>query len=486
MKFFQKSIWPSLFKAPVGLAILTCFIYWVYLLFTSQMVIVYDGLEYERLGKMLYQSGWVEYFKTGPHNEPLFPLLINFSMHVADGFSVPYQKVQAGLHILILFSAQLLTLFILRRLHILPIVQAFTILYMGISPTLVNATFSLWSEIATYPFVLGIIIFGVQCWESILSNNYKKIVLYGACLTGVFVMIISVKALFEYVFIVFMAPYFFLMIKSIIRRERKILVGTLMFLLITVVSFKTPLFLYKSLNQKYNGHFMLTDRGPYILYGNVAKRSEPLSFKRFSSGLAFVAGDGVCYKLFDKSDCDFWHIFTVEKYGRPKLHELERRGVPNDEIDSMLVNLAKEKILERPFQQTLLMFIESFKMLFWESTLVGFVSYPPWLQGVFEFTPFKNTLRLFVFLITSFSTVYVLRYTIKRRDQLFRYESPQNIETHILFFSLILIMSYTGLYALFMITTRAALPIASLFLVMIAFTAQKIMSRKKLDGNALL
>lgn len=445
------------------------------------MTIVYDAMVFEQLGGMLYHFGWVEFFKTGPHNEPFFPLLIAFSMRIADYFSISYQTVQTGLQILILFSAQLLTLYILQRLQISRGIKAGIILYMGLSPALVNATFSLWSEIATYPFMVGIIIVSVKCWESILSNDYKKIVLSGGCLAVVFIMITSIKALFEYVFIVFMVPYFFLMIRSIIKRERKILVGTLLFFLTTVVLFSAALFLYKSLNQKYNGHFMLTDRGPYILYGNVAKRSEPLSFKRFSSGLAFVAGDGVCYKLFDKSDCDFWHIFTVEKYGRPKLHELERRGVPNGEIDSMLVNLAKEKILERPFQQTLLMFIESFKMLFWESTLVGFVSYPPWLQKTFEFTPFKNTLRLLLFLMTFIAMAYTLRYAFQKRDQVFRCKSPQNNEAHILFFILMLVLSYAGLYSLFIINTRYASPIASLYLIMIAFMIQKMVFRKRSD-----
>ena len=109
---------------------------------------------------------------------------------------------------------------------------------------------------------------------------------------------------------------------------------------------------------------MLADRGPYIVYGNAAKRSQPLNLKRFLSGVAFVAGDRVCYKLFDKDDCDFWNIFTVEKYGRSKLNELENNGVPPSEIDSRLLTLAKQKMLERPFQQALLIGVEGFKVFF--------------------------------------------------------------------------------------------------------------------------
>lgn len=467
----------SFLNFSVWIAFLFCFIYWIYLLCTSKMSIVYDAMEFERFGRMLYHSGWIEFFKTGPHNEPVFPLLIAFSMRVADCFSISYQTVQTCLHILILFSTQLLTLFILKQMRICESIKAIIVLYIGISPALVNATFSLLSEIATYPFILAIILISIKSWELILSGQRKKIILWGIYLAIIFIIIASIKALFEYIFIVFMLPYLWLMIKSLIKKERKVFIAAFGFLLTTVCLFNAYLFFYKSLNQKYNGHFMFTDRGPYILYGNAAKRSEPLNFRRFAAGLAFIPGDGVCYKLFAKEDCDFWHIFTVERYGRPKLRELESKGVPNSEIDSMLINLAKEKILEKPFQQTVLIFLESFKMFFWEST-AGFVLYPLWLQRLFQFVPFKNGLRLVVFLITFFATLYTLSYILRNKSQLFH---PQNVQMHLLFFILVLFLSYTGLYSLFIINTRYASPIASLYLIMIAFTIQNMMFKQKLE-----
>lgn len=465
-------------NTPIWLAFILSFIYWIYLLFTSQMSIVYDAFTFQNLGKLLYHSGWIEFFKTGPNNEPVFPLLIAFSMRVADFFSISYQKIQTCLHILILFSSQLLTLAILRQIKISRSIEFIIILYMGISPAIVNAAFSLWSEIATFPLILGIILISVKSWEFILSNNYKRVILWGVCLAFAFIITTSIKALFEYIFIIFMAPYLFLMIKSIIKKERKILIGTLLFFLTTLVPFHAYLFSYKSLNQKYNGHFIFTDRGPYLVYGNAVKRSEPLTLKRFLSGLAFVPGDGVCYKFFDKNECDFWSIFTSERYGSSKLGELKNNSVPNSEIDPILINLAKQEILEKPLQQSLLILVESFKMLFWESTLVGFVSYPPWLQKLFEFTPFKNVLRFLLFLITFISAMYTLRYTLRNKDQLFRLQGPRNKETHILFFILVFIISYTGWYSLFTINTRYASPIASLYLIMIAFTVQKIFKRR--------
>jgi len=466
---------------PIGLAFAFCFIYWVYLLFTSRMVIVFDAWVYEGLGRMIYHSGWIEYFKTGPNNEPVFPLLISFSMRVGDFFSISYQIVQTCLQILILFSSQLLVLFILRKIQISQGIQVLVILYMGISPALVNATFVLFSEIAIFPLILGVILISVKSWGFILSNKYKKIVLWGAYFALTFIIITSVKALFEYIFIAFMAPFLFLVLRSIFKRERKAFISSFLFIVVASLFFNAYLFSYKSLNQKYNGHFMLTDRGPYILYGNIAKRSEPLTLNRFLSSLAVVPGDGVCYKLLDKDDCYFWSIFTAEKYGRPKLKELESRGIPNSEINSVMVNLAKEKMLEHPFQQTFLLFIESFKMLFWESTKLGYVDYPPGLQKIFDFTPFKNGLRLLLFLMTFISIVYTLRYTIRNRNLLFNDHNSKNVEVHIFLFILVLILSYTGLYSLFMINTRYASPIAPLYLIMIGFTIQEMISNQRLD-----
>jgi len=464
-------------KSPIGLAFVLCFVYWFYLFFTAQAIIVFDAMWYEGLGKMIYHSGWIEFFRTGPNNEPVFPLLIALSMRVGDFFSISYQIVQTCLQISILFFSQLLTLLVLKKLHISQWVKALIILYMGFSPALVNATFALFSEIAAFPLILGIILISVKSWGLILSNKYKKVILYGVYLAFIFVVLTLTKALFEYIFIAFMAPYLVLMFKSIFKRERKAFVSALLFLVVTSFLFNACLFSYKSLNQKYNGHFMLTDRGPYILYGNIAKRAEPLTLQRFLSSLAVIPGDGVCYKLLNRDDCAFWSGYTAEKYGRPKLKELESQSVPNSEIDSVMVNLAKEKMLERPFQQTFLLFIESFKMLFWESTNLGYVSYPPWLQKIYDFTIFKNGLRLLLFLITSTSMVYTLCYTTRSRNHLFFYQNAQNGEVCIFFFILVLITSYTGLYSLFMIATRYATPIAPLYLIMIGFTIQKMILR---------
>lgn len=469
----------SLLSTPIRLAFILSIVYWVYLLFTSRMHIVHDASLFESLGKMLYHWQWVEFFKSGNNSEPVFPLLIAASMRMANLFSISYQTVQTVLQILALFSSQILMLLIFQKTHVAHNIRALVILYLGTSPALINATFSLWSEIVTFPLVLGIILISVKSWEMILRNQYKKVIWWGICLALMFITITSIKALFEYIFVIFMIPYLFLMFKSILKRERKTLIGSFLFLVTTFFLFNAFLYSYKSLNMKYNGHFMLTDRGPYVLYGNIAKRSEPLNLKRFLSCLATVPGDGVCRKLYGDEGCYFWTISVVEKYGRAKENELKNNGFQNREIDRMLVSQAKKLMLEKPIQQTLMMVIESFKMLFWESTQVGFVHYPAWLQNLFNSTLLKNGLRLSMFLITFISVLYTAVYVARNKDLLFHHQGSQSAEAHIYFFILVFVISYTGLYSLFLIITRYASPIASLYLIMIGLTLQKLLLDQK-------
>ena len=95
-----------------------CWVYWFYLIFSSQMYIVFDAKGYEGLGKMLHEKGWVEFFRTGPHREPLYPLLISVSMHLADIFSCSYEVITKFLQVVLLFSTQFLLLIALRQLKV--------------------------------------------------------------------------------------------------------------------------------------------------------------------------------------------------------------------------------------------------------------------------------------------------------------------------------------------------------------------------------
>src|SRR3990167_10242285 len=83
-------------------------LYWAYLFFTTRMFISADAIGFERLGDVIYRNGWVEFFKTGPNREPLYPLTIAISMYWADCLNISYQTIQKIFHIFLLFTTAFL------------------------------------------------------------------------------------------------------------------------------------------------------------------------------------------------------------------------------------------------------------------------------------------------------------------------------------------------------------------------------------------
>ena len=90
-KFLEKE---TIYKRAVLGVFLICLAYWGYLIFSSSMQISWDAIGYEKLGLIIYEKGWKEFFITGPHREPLYPFVISLSMGIADYFSVSYQLIQ--------------------------------------------------------------------------------------------------------------------------------------------------------------------------------------------------------------------------------------------------------------------------------------------------------------------------------------------------------------------------------------------------------
>lgn len=461
-QFFKNSLFYSFF-IPL--------LYWLYLLTGSEMVIVFDGKNYQDISRILYETGWVGYLTTGPHNEPFYPLIISSAMHLSDHLPFPYEKILNVIQILILVFTQFLALLLFQKLQIKKSITAMTLFYIGISPALVNAAFSHWSEISAMPWIIGIIIVSVNAWIAIQQNNRKHALLLGVLLAFLFIGTTSVKAIFEFIFSVYMFAFIFLIPYGAFK-QKKIFALAVLFCVITVSIFQLFIFSYKSLNQKYNGHFMLADRGPYIMYGNVTKRTNPLTTQSFLASLAFIPGDGVCYALFPKDVCSYWELTQVDYYGYLKLDEIKAQGVPPDQQDETLLNLAKEKILQHPFQYFTLTFLEGFKGFFWESTKVGYVIYPDWLMNLFDCTLFKNTLRFIISLGTIIGFFLTLMYIFQRKDKLIT-DQKENEPLIALFFMSLLILVFIAFYSLFYIHTRYLFLIAVLYLSMIAFHVQR-------------
>lgn len=450
--------------------------YLIYLGLSTQMVIAFDSIGYERLAKILYQNDWIGYFKDGPNREPLYPFVISFSMRLADLGGVPYQTILRFIQIAILVLTQVLTLWLLGKFQIRPIIKALTILYIGISPALVNSALSMYSEIVAYPLILGALLISVFAWQSLdRKNDPGKIALYGMALAVSFALLTLTKGICEVIFPVFLLPFIYLLVQVIKKKDRRKTMAVTAFLLTAFLVYYSVIQGYKSLNEKYNGNFVLTDRGAWPLYGNTSRRMDDLTARQFLVAMAYVPGEGFCQKLFKEQECRYWSYRESDRRGMSKLDELTRMGLSGEEIKKKLMELSFQEILKNPFQYAFFMLLEALKMFFWESTRIGWVVYPAWLTGLFNFETFKNFLRLTVSVLSLFSFVFIAVQLFKKKRE------PANEEKTTLFFIFYFITLFVGSHTFFFTLTRYSLPIAPLFVILLAVALSNITSTKSRD-----
>lgn len=439
-------------------SILACSIYWVYLIFNSQPQMSCDALGYEFLGSSIHAQGWAEYFKAGPNREPLYPFIIAFSMKIGDMFFISYSKVQILIQVLLLLITQILSLAILKKLGVNRALRIAVILYLGFSPALVNSAFSLFSEITTLPFVIGIVLMSIFLWRNVQKMRYSRIIFWGLMLALLFLGATFAKGIFRYVFMIFLIPYVFMFFRFLKAGNRKSFMRVGVYIIVVLVVFNGLFFYYKFLNFKHNGNFEFTDRYGSLLYGNAAKRAEKLTFRMLLAHIAYIPGEGVAHRFFTPQEVEYCG-FKRADYLRKHI-----KGLTNQES----IVLAWQKFLERPFQYILFMGIESVHIFFWESTQIGFVEYPAGLQRLFDFIPFKNSLRLIMSLLTSIAFIWMVVKVLKMRRVLFDTGSHESEPYQIKFFMILLVVSHAILYSFFSILTRYVLPLAPLYVISIA------------------
>ena len=235
---------------------------------------------------------------------------------------------------------------------------------------------------------------------------------------------------------------------------------------------------YKFLNHKYNGHYTFTDyRGPYMLYHYTVRRTAPLDKETFWVALTSIPGEKVCRALCGDACKKWW--WDSYSLAERKSEELIANGVPEARINSTLIRLAIIEAVKNPFQYAMFMSFEALKLLFWESTLIGYVQYPQWLQYVYNNIAFKNLLRLVVFLITTFAMMSLSKYVWKNRRLLDSYKLEENNRYQQIFFIFYFLVVFILLYSTVITITRYSLPIAPLYLVSIAFIFNEITANRK-------
>jgi len=454
-----------------------CFSYWTYLIFSSQIVFAYDALGYNELGSMIYEQGWLEYFRTGPNREPLYPFTISLSMRLGESLSIRYTYIQRVLQIFILFLTQILLFFILGKLKISRGIKLITIFYFGISPAVVNSAFSLYSEIVIMPFVLAIILFGVLSWRAMEDRSKGHVTLLGFTTALLFLLAVAGKGVFQYILLAYLTPFLALIGVSLVKRKKTIFTNALLYVIIVLAVFQSCFVLFKFMNKTYNGHFEFTDRVTRIFYGNAHKRAEALTPRIILAHLSSIPGGGVCRRFFSEEECRYTEFHSADRFGAMSAGFVS--DVSDENKNEKTFQLAFEKIKHQPFQYLLFMAIEALKMPFWESTQIGFVNYPDWLNALFTTGWFKGGLRLAVSLATILSLGYFV-YQIYLKRKLLVDFSERGEEVQICFFGVLIIISFTFLYSFFSILTRYALPIVPIYLISIAYGAHRIIDDSSL------
>lgn len=447
--------------------------YWCFLYFNASPQIIFDAIGIETSAQKIHSLGWQSYFIEEPPREPVYPFLISFSMRLADVFAVPYLKIQIFIQLLIMFITQILLLNLLKKLKIHESIIFGTVLYFGISPAMINSAFSLFTEIAAYPFVFAILFASFLAWRKIKTATSAQSILYAFLLGVSFVLSTFVKAIFSYILILFLIPFFIRAVLFFIHKNNLALRNSFIVIIGSAITLNMFMIPYKNLNKKLNGNYVFTSRGPWLLFGNTAKRVQDITVKDIAVNAVFTLGDHLCFDIFH-APCGKWNLPMVENLGNMKRDELKKSICNNScltsqiQIDSGLMKESLKITLQKPIQYGLFYTIEAFKIFFWESTRIGCVTYPGWLENIYENKLFKNLLRLLISLLSMISFFYLIKQLWENRHPIF---NPQpDFQPEIIYKTLIvtLILSFLLIQNFFYILARYVFPIAPLFLICIA------------------
>lgn len=465
------------YSYPIFLAFFLSLLYWTYLGLTTNMVIVHDAIGYEWLGDKM-RGGLKEYLSYGQQREPFYPWLIAISMNVALNLHTHYQIIQRFLQLFLLFLTQIFTFLLCKKLKIRPRLTALTLLYLGFSPVLVNSALRLFSEIAVYPWVLTLILIGSHTWQGLhkTEHSYAHTFLTAALLGLNLTLLTFVKGLFQYVSALFLLPYLIKAILHLWRRNFSRFAHYLLVLATSLLMVNCAVTLYKRANLKYNGNDIFTERRAWALYGNTARRMEPLSGKKLLTGLSYACGSGFCIHLFGEEECRFWSYMKSDDLGVQKRQELQGR-LPIEKAEKELIRLSMQKALENPIQYALLYLVEGIKMFFWEYSQAGLVAYPDWLEALFELPLVKVGLTTLMAVLSFLGFLLLLRFLWRRRHLISTDEIYSDQTSSILLNIFFILIPFMAINAFFFCDPRYSYPMGPIFIILIAFSLKMMLKR---------
>ncbi len=447
------------------------FIYWAYLIFHTKMVIVFDSIDYENIGRLIYEKGWLEYFRTGPQREPLYPALIALSMTWANILSVDYHLILKIFQVVLLFSTQILMIILLRKLNIRDWIIKTAIFYFGISPAMINAAFSVYYEIMVFPFVAAAVLLASSLWRDIHQIKKYRVILCKTVLFGICFSLLALgRGVFQIVFYFFIIPFCVSTFLFLFKYKVRALWRAVIFIFGAFLIFYSAVSYMKTMNLRYNGERVLCNRHLGIFVASAYKRSQPVTPRIIASNIALIPGFGVCRLFFSQQECEYADWYGMQQFNGEVSQKLAM--IPKDRQEPEAVRLVLEKVINHPFQYLFFSIVEALKMPFWESTQIGFVKYPEFLTKIYDNPIMRFGLRLSMGLMTIAAFMFVTFYLWRGNKQ----------NTIILFFVWLMITAYTFCYSLCCVVTRYALPIASMYIVCILFMIDAIINHRDFDN----
>jgi hypothetical protein len=442
-------------------------IYLFYLAAFSRMTIWHDATGYEKLGTLLSQGQWVQYFVNGPEREPLYTLLVAAAMLIAKPLAIPYTSVVMIIQVFLFLMTQMMMVILMSRLKVRDHIQAIIILYAAFSPSLTNFTFILWSDFTPAPLILAGVLIYTACWKKLMEDSLgiQKIVFWGMALAFVLTTLTLLKGVFE------LAGMFIILsfVAAVPALNRKTWSKWLVFVFTVIICFQGAINGYKAINWHFNHQYVLTDRGAWALYGNIARRMEPMTPHKWMAAAAVVPHIDFCTSLMGEDACRYWGSDTVSnQFGFEKMHELHA-VLPASIANKTMIDLSVQSMLKNPLQAGGLGFLEGAKLLFWEYyTPTAYAVYPRWVQEIYGFRPAMLFLRTLLSILTVVAIGWAVAVIFRRRPWANAREVLHDDQFLLIFAMTVWIISYIIPYSFFFLFGRYALALAPLYLVLIA------------------
>jgi len=373
-------------------------------------------------------------------------------------------------------AAQLLFCRLLKRLNLSPGIRFAFLSAFGFSPAIVNTAISHFSEIVTLPFPLAIVL--TAAWgKRIIERGDAWMASINAVFLGLFfVLLTSIKGIYEFIFYLFILTMTLLWFHTLNPRTGRSKHALKVYLLTTIIIFHSFAVPYKWLNKKHNGHYALTNRGAWILYGAFAHRAQELDKEKWLAAIASIPDIHYCNKILGQDKCAYWGFKPLHTLAENKVIEVTQAVGPTHK-DKELTRQALAQFLTQPLQCCVLMGIDILKLFFWESTRVGFVVYPDWLDTIYDFFPLKIVWEWSIGLLSLCGYFWLWRLCLGKSGN-----KPDHDTLTIFSLLLFFITVHNGFYGFVSaVEKRHALPLASLQLATIAVLAQSFLNKYRIN-----